>query len=198
MNANQFKDVIRKLVSEEVQKQLPKLLFEMLGNNTNKSVIRESTPTVSNNNIIKKQPVVTQPQQVRQQPVQPKPQKRYASNPVLNQILNEITPGLPQANTGESVLDGVMAPMFDKIGSNESFNVIESETNESSMKQLMTEGIVTDNFIDENIPPIEPIAPVTIPSDIKSKLFNRDFSAILKKSKNPGMSMNSGRVGMME
>jgi hypothetical protein len=171
MNANQFKEVIRKLVIEEVRKevssQLPKLLFEMIGQQP-RTVVREQKQVV-------RQPVVRQPipndgsdpdsEPIRQQAPQPKVIKRYAKDPKLNAILNETTPGLPVTPYSQGVPIGV--PDFDKVGVSDEFM--------GEMRQLMNEG-------SDPQPQQEVVEERSSGPDL-SKLFNKNFKAILEKSK---------------
>lgn len=168
MKANQFKEVIRKIVAEEVKKevsqQLPKLLFEMLGQ-TPKTVVRETR----------------QPQQVRQMvtndgsdpdsdpilPPKPKTMKRYVKDPKLNAILNETTPGLPQTPYGSGIPIGT--PDFNKVGVSDEFM--------GEMRQLMNEGMESEPQMSEEVPSDGP--------DL-SKLFNKNFKAILDQSMKRG------------
>ena len=174
MKANEFKAIIRALVIEEVQtavakevaKQLPKLLFEMVGQQP-RSVVAES-----------RQPVLAKPQSVPQGkptpppvPQQQKPQKRYAKDPLLNAILNETTPGLPSTYD-----QGVPLPDFSKVGVSEEFM--------GEMRELMTEGSVPEESytqMPQQMAEEQYVEPTNGPD--LNKLFNKNFKAILDKSK---------------
>jgi hypothetical protein len=179
MKANEFKEVIRQLVIEEVKKevskQLPKLLFEMLGQQA-KPVIRESSP-ISQTIPQQKRPIDEEIAPKFQKlpgtiPAAPRPMKKYSSNPVLNQILNETTPGLPSMSEGIP-LPGLENGGFEKIGGGV------SDEFKAEMRQLMSEGVEMPEPIQEQVE--ESSGP-----DL-SKLFNKDFKAILNKSKERGV-----------
>lgn len=170
MKANQFKEVIRKIISEEVKKevsnQLPKLLFEMLGHKPKSVVHEQSIPKNLSHSLQKIQTVKNKEDDPEELPTpQPKVIKRYTKNPILNQILNETTPGLPQTPYADT---GVPLPSFDKIGGI-------SEEFVGEMKQILNEESNTEHSSDE----INKTEQVDL-----NKLFNKNFKAILDKSKN--------------
>jgi hypothetical protein len=170
MKANELKELIRPLIAEEVQKQLPKLLFEMLGSQS-KTVVRESvTPSKQEVFPTNRKP----PQQQYQQPAvqQKKPIKKFVKDPILNQILNETTPGLPQTPYGSSIVD-LDSGGFEKIGGM-------SEEFRTEMRTLMGEGINSEEIVNE-----------TQPLPNVQNLFNKDFKSILNKSKEKGGGGNS-------
>ena len=175
MKANEFKEVIRRLVIEEVQRevtrQLPKLLFEMLGQQP-KTVVREASTVQSPQPRRVQTESIQQPQMVNNSP---KPIKRYAKDPMLNAILNETTPGLPQTPYGQT---GVPLPDFQQIGVSEEFM--------GEMKELMNENVSPVSV------PIQQMETESVeePSQDLSRLFNKNFKAILNKSKERGA--NSG------
>lgn len=171
MKAHEFKELIRKLVIEEVKRevsqQLPRLLFEMLSQN-GKTVVRE-------NKLPAKQQVVRQrdpaddpePGLIPRQSPQPKVIKRYVKDPRLNAVLNETTPGLPVTPYSSGV--PIEVPDFEKVGVSKEFM--------GEMKELMNESAGSN-------PPLQEVieeTPVSAPN--LSKLFNKNFKAILEKSK---------------
>jgi hypothetical protein len=177
MKANEFKAVIRRLVIEEVEqevqrqvaKQLPKMLFEMLGQKPQvqsktlqQTVVREDIS--SDPDAAPKPRTVTDPTHLQKKVV-----KRYAKNPMLNAILNETTPGLPQTQYVET---GVPLPNFDKIGG-------VSEEFKAEMREILNEGREPQTVVEEVFE--EPTTPLVGPD--LSKLFNKNFKAILDKSK---------------
>jgi hypothetical protein len=108
MKTNQFREMLRKIIAEEVKKELtnvlPQLLYEIMGP-TPESFIEKTE------NIYVKEP--------KKEPK--KELKRYAADPVLNKILNETAPLRPTAygNSVAELADGG----FNKIGeSNEPIN----------------------------------------------------------------------------
>lgn len=93
MNADTLKKLIRGIIKEELQEclptMIPKVLSEILSGNSTGNVISET--------ITRKNPNLGYPvTHKKPEPVVPKPLKRYTQNEVLNKILNETTPGLPQ------------------------------------------------------------------------------------------------------
>jgi hypothetical protein len=176
MKASQLREFIRPLIQEEVKKQLPKLLFEILGAQTNKQMVRESHSSddpIEDSIPKNRSGVVNTPKQ----PQPPKKLKTYVKDPVLNQILNETTPGLPSTSYVDS---GVPIPNFSKVGVSDDFmgemRQILNES-ESPQPQMMQEEVESTDGPD------------------LSKLFNKDFSAILKKSMS-GNIANTGRVAL--
>lgn len=177
MKANEFKAIIKQLVIEEVErevqrqvaKQLPKMLFEMLGQ---KPPIQSKTvqQTVVREDISSDPDSVPTPRIVSA-PIQPQKKviKRYAKDPMLNAILNETTPGLPQTQYAET---GVPLPTFDKIG-----NV--SEEFKIEMREILNESRGQQPMIEETIDS----SPTTSESPDLSRLFNKNFKAILDQSK---------------
>lgn len=178
MNAKQFRQVIETIVKEEVRKevanQLPKLLYEMIGQQP-KTVVREQVqPTpIQGRSQVKGQMVRNTGDDPEEGPVaQPQPQKkvvkRYAKDPRLNAILNETTPGLPQTPYGDT---GVPLPAFDKVGG-------VSEEFMGEMREIMNEVAVPQPQVVEEVVEETPSAGPDL-----SKLFNKNFKAILEKSK---------------
>jgi hypothetical protein len=166
MKSDDFKNIIRKIVVEEVKKevqnQLPKLLFEMLGSKA--QTITASTVSTTPK---PKVALVKEHQTKTNQPPQQKPLKQYVKNPILNQILNETSPGLPQSSYGTSVLAGLDGE-FDKTTVSDEFV---GELN----------NILTEQHNPTHTP--EPTNNSPTPGLNLSKLFNKPFKAILDKSK---------------
>jgi len=185
MKASEFKSIIKQLVIEEVErevhrqvsKQLPKLLFEMLGQKPSvpQTLVKEdlvsdpdSTPVSKN---VATYTNVPTPQK--------KVIKRYAKDPVLNAILNETTPGIPQSDVDE----GVPLPNFSRIGvSNEFMGEMKEILNESNIGSVPSQ---PEEMIEETPPSSGP--------DL-SKLFNKNFKAILEKSKKGHSGNFSGAI----
>lgn len=164
MKSHEFKDIIRQLVKEEVknevQKQLPKLLFEIL-DLKNKSVVKENISSDPIQHPFHEQ-VYNKP--TPQSNTQNRPLKKFTKDPILNQILNETTPGLPQTPYGGNGVSVVPESAFNKVGVSDDFM--------GEMRQIMNEN--TDHM--------EQPQSTSTGNDI-SRLFNKNFSAILKKSK---------------
>lgn len=179
MKTNEFKNVLRQLVVEEIQKerklmlemvkkevsnQLPKLLFEMVRQSSktvNKPIVNEdiATDPGASTSPVKYQNLIPETQQK-------KPLKKYVKDPVLNAILNETTPGLPQTPYADT---GVPIPNFEKVGVSEKFM--------DEMTQILNENE------DPQQPPEEPVVNTTPASTNLNNLFNKNFKAILNKSK---------------
>ncbi len=175
MNAKQFRQIIQTIIKEEVQKevskQLPKLLFEMLGQQS-KTVVREST-IPQKPMVVTRQPILRNqaddPEEGLLTPQQPKKViKRYAKDPKLNAVLNETTPGLPQTPYYDG---GVPLPNFEKIGG-------VSEEFIGEMKEIINESVTPQSPITEEV-----VEEVPSNGPDLSKLFNKNFKAILDKSK---------------
>jgi hypothetical protein len=185
MKASEFKAVIRQLVIEEVErevhrqvsKQLPKLLFEMLGQRPNTSV----SQTLVKEDVASDPDAVPTPRKI-QMPLPTQPQKKiikkYAKDPILNAILNETTPGLPQTGIDE----GVPLPQFSKIGVSQDFI--------GEMKQILNESNVVpaQPEVEEIVEEVPSVGP-----DL-SKMFNKDFKSILARSKNGHSGKYSGII----
>jgi hypothetical protein len=178
MKTNELKQILRKLISEEVKKevqaQLPKLLFEMIGKQPTavKTNSNPSSPVISESRgkpIVKSAP----------QPIVEKPLKKYAKDPLLNQILNETTPGLPQSPYGTSVL-AALDDDFDKLGISDEFA--------GELREVLNENTTQ---------PSQPTSPESTGTDL-NKLFNKPFKQILERSKQKsGGGMSSvGAVSM--
>lgn len=177
MKASQFKAVIRQLVLEEVErevqrqvsKQLPKLLFEMLGQKSVATVpqtlVRENIASDPDATPLPKKVPVPLPQSPQKKVI-----RKYAKDPVLNAILNETTPGLPQTGIDE----GVPLPHFSKVGVSQEFI--------GEMKDILNESnVVTVQPQVEQL--VEETQPASTTGPDLSKLFNKNFKAILDQSK---------------
>lgn len=193
MKTNEFKEIIRQLVKEElrqelprevarevireVQQQLPKLLFEMLG----QKPVSKSQLFV-NEDIASDPDASLQPRRVPTPMSSAQPQKkvikRYTKDPMLNAILNETTPGLPQTPYVET---GVPLPNFNKIGVSDEFK--------SEMREILNEATAEQQTAQENVEEsgYEPNRDV-------SRLFNKNFKAILNKSKEGHNGNFSGMI----
>lgn len=180
MKASEFKAVIRQLVIEEVErevqrqvaKQLPKMLFEMLGQRlpvatpTQQTIVKEDLASDPDTLPTPRKVIASVPQQPQKKVI-----KKYAKDPILNAILNETTPGLPQ--TG--IDSGVPLPHFNKVGVSQEFL--------GEMKEILSESNIVPSITEPQ--PEEIIEESTAPSvgpDL-SKLFNKNFKAILDQSK---------------
>lgn len=180
MKASEFKAVIRQLVIEEVErevqrqvaKQLPKMLFEMLGQRP--PVVTSAQQTIVKEDLASDPDALPTPRKVVA-PVPQQPQKKvikkYAKDPILNAILNETTPGLPQ--TG--IDTGVPLPHFNKVGVSQEFL--------GEMKELLSESNVSPSPVEPQVEEMVEEPPVPSAGPDLSKLFNKNFKAILDQSK---------------
>jgi hypothetical protein len=170
MKAEQFKEVIRRLIAEEVKKevasQLPKLLFEMVGAKS-KPLIQESKHSVKQR--IPNDGSDPDSQFIKQ--TTPKQMKHYVKDPKLNAILNETTPGLPQSPYGSGVPIEAFGN-FDKVGVSQEFM--------GEMREIMNESV------DSNTEHTEPINEIPSGTVNLNRLFNQNFKAILDESMKKG------------
>lgn len=97
MKADQFKQLIRAIVQEEIKKSLPTLVPQIVAEAlAGKSVKPKLVETSSENDDFfesLKQEMAGTPVPVAPKPKQP---KKFTNNPVLNQVLNETEGGVPQ------------------------------------------------------------------------------------------------------
>lgn len=87
MNKTELKEIIRAIVREEVTATLPSVLAEIF-----------SAKATSTRPVVSEQ-VVRPPVQARQRPVE---LKKFSSNPILNDILNQTSGGIPSETDGVS------------------------------------------------------------------------------------------------
>jgi len=177
MKVNEFKSaikqIIEKSVHQEVSKQLPKLLFELLKQQLEypiqeQKLVKKQTILSSNNKDIKENDLLKEEMAKNSEfnsPTVPQKQsiKRYAKDPKLNAILNETVPGLPSTQYGDTVIP---IPDFNKVGVSDGFM--------SEIREILTESESPNNIQ----------SPITNqPAVDLSNLFNKNFKAILDKSK---------------
>lgn len=105
MKKNELVDIIRTLVKEEVNNALPQLLMEVLAERLSDN----SAAILENRTTTKQQPVKSKVEVFVEEPSVPalvaQPQKMYSKNPILNQVLNETTGGVPSEATMQSSVD---------------------------------------------------------------------------------------------
>ena len=105
MKKNEIVDIIRTLVKEEVNNALPQLLMEVLAERLSEN----SAAILENRTATKQQPVKSKVEVFMEEPSVPapvaQPQKMYSKNPILNQVLNETTGGVPTEATMQSSVD---------------------------------------------------------------------------------------------
>ena len=159
MKSNELKEIIRLVIREELDKTLPtlipKILSEVLSG-------RQSSTIQSN------QPIVSTKTVVKESVQKPKEIKKYSSNPILNEILNQTVVKIPN--------EGSMAGL------------------DSSFKSQAFAGMQ----MNESIETQQPVAPVTEEQGKVMNVLNRDFRSLMKavdKKKQTG-SIGSGMVSM--
>ena len=159
MKSNELKEIIRSIIKEELDKSLqtliPKILSEVLSG-------RQSSTIQSN------QPIVSTKTVVKESVQKPKEIKKYSSNPILNEILNQTVVKIPN--------EGSMAGL------------------DSSFKSQAFAGMQ----MNESIETQQPVAPVTEEQGKVMNVLNRDFRSLMKavdKKKQTG-SLGSGMVSM--
>jgi hypothetical protein len=159
MKSNELKELIRSVIKEELNKTLPtlipKVLTEILSGNQS-SVIQSTEPTNLTKNVVKES--VQKPKEV----------KKYSSNPVLNEILNQTVVKIPS--------EGSMAGL------------------DSSFKSQAFAGM----RMNESVETPQQAAPVTEEQGKVMNVLNRDFRSLMKavdKKKQHG-TLGSGMVSM--
>ena len=159
MKSNELKELIRSVIKEELNKTLPtlipKILSEVLSG-------RQSSTIQSN------QPIVSTKTVVKESVQKPKEIKRYSSNPILNEILNQTVVKIPH----ESSIAGL----------------------DSTFKSQAFSGMQ----MNESVETSQPVAPVTEEQGKVMNVLNRDFRSLMKavdKKKQTG-SVGSGMVSM--
>ena len=105
MKKNELVDIIRTLVKEEVNNALPQLLMEVLAERLSEN----SAAILENRAATTQQSVKSKVEVFMEEPSAPapvaQPQKMYSKNPILNQVLNETTGGVPTEATMQSSVD---------------------------------------------------------------------------------------------
>ena len=159
MKSNELKEIIRSIIKEELDKTLPtlipKILSEVLSG-------RQSSTIQSN------QPIVSTKTVVKESVQKPKEIKKYSSNPILNEILNQTVVKIPN--------EGSMAGL------------------DSTFKSQAFSGMQ----MNESVETSQPVTPVTEEQGKVMNVLNRDFRSLMKavdKKKQTG-SVGSGMVSM--
>lgn len=158
MKSNELKEIIRALIKEELDKTLPilipKVLTEVLSGKQ-VPIIDSQTPT---KNVVKES--VQKPKEI----------KKYSSNPVLNEILNQTVVKIPREDSMAGLDSSFKSQVFSGMQINESAEVTEPE----------------------------PVAPVTEEQGKVMDVLKRDFRSLMKavdKKKQNG-TIGSGMVSM--
>ena len=159
MKSNELKEIIRAVIREELDKTLPTLIPK---------VLTEVLSGKQSNVIQSKESTVTTKTVVKESVQKPKEIKKYSSNPVLNEILNQTVVKIPN--------EGSMVGL------------------DSSFKSQAFAGMQMNESVEE--PP--PVTPVTEEQGKVMNVLNRDFRSLMKavdKKKQSG-SIGSGMVSM--
>ena len=159
MKSNELKEIIRAVIREELDKTLPTLIPKVL---TEVLSGKQSNAIQSNESTITTKTVVKESVQ------KPKEIKKYSSNPILNEILNQTVVKIPN--------EGSMAGL------------------DSSFKSQAFAGMQ----MNESVETQQPVAPVTEEQGKVMNVLNRDFRSLMKavdKKKQTG-SVGSGMVSM--
>lgn len=106
MNKTELIEIIRGVVKEEVNASMSQLLAEVFVSKLNEGS-SAAKPVAAR----KPQPVAPPPAPVA-------PLKKYSSNPILNQILNETKGGVPQDQDAPSIMDTVQAMTPEQLNEN--------------------------------------------------------------------------------
>jgi hypothetical protein len=156
MKSNELKEIIRAVIREELDKTLPtlipKVLTEILSGKDSTIV----ASTVQTKNVVKES--VQKPKEI----------KKYSSNPILNDVLNQTVVKIPN--------EGSMVGL------------------DSSFKSQAFAGMQ----MNESVETSQPFVPVTEEQGKVMNVLNRDFRSLMKavdKKKQNG-SIGSGMVSM--
>lgn len=159
MKSNELKEIIRSIIKEELDKTLPTLIPKILS---------EVLSVRQSNTIQSSEPIVSKKTVVKETVEKSKELKKYSSNPILNEILNQTVVKIPN--------EGSMAGL------------------DSSFKSQAFAGMQ----MNESVETPQPVAPVTEEQGKVMNVLNRDFRSLMKavdKKKQNG-SINSGKVSM--
>ena len=158
MKSNELKEIIRSVIKEELDKTLPILIPKVLTEVLSGKQIYSSESTVSTKNIVKE--TVQKPKEI----------KKYSSNPVLNEILNQTVVKIPREDSMAGIDSEFKSQAFSGMQINESVQVSEPE----------------------------PVAPVTEEQGKVMNVLKRDFRSLMKavdKKKQSG-NIGSGMVSL--
>ena len=156
MKSNELKELIRSVIREELDKTLPTLIPKVLTEVLSGKQMSISESTVLTKSVVKE--TVQKPKDI----------KKYSSNPVLNEILNQTVVKIPN--------EGSIAGL------------------DSSFKSQAFAGMQ----MNESVETPQPVAPVTEEQSKVMNVLNRDFRSLMKavdKKKQHG-TMGSGMVSM--
>ncbi len=159
MKSNELKEIIRSVIKEELNKTLPtlipKILSEILSGKQS-NTIQSNQSTVSTKTVVKES--IQKPKEI----------KKYSSNPVLNEILNETVVKIP------------------------------NETSIAGLDSIFKSQAFAGMQMNESVETQQPVVPATEEQGKVMNVLNRDFRSLMKavdKKKQNG-SVGSGRVSM--
>ena len=168
-----LKGLIEKMVSNEVKKQLPILLEELLTNPSNNTSIPKPVELTSRTSTLKEILEDKEVSNVKPAPTQ-KQTKKYSSNPMINSILNSTVNDLSLRESGRAVpsvgLDGQIGMSARIEDLNESI-ISQPQYNNTKIEASNVSSPVIDSVLD-----------LKGQSEAVDNLMKWDFSAILKKS----------------
>lgn len=155
MKSNELKEIIRSLVKEELEKTLPVLIPKIL----TEALIGKQV----NESIIQPKPIVNESVQ------KSKEIKKYTSNPILNEILNQTIVKIPKEDSIAGIDSQFKSQAFSGLQINES---IQSET--------------------------EQITPVNEEQGKVLNVINRDFRNLMKAvdKKRQNGNLNTGLLSI--
>lgn len=103
MNKKDLIEIVRTIVREEVDRALPQLLMEVLAEKiVNKPVVTEEQQPAASPTLPRRKAQVGVEAPLKMPPV--KAPKVYTTNPILNQILNETSGGIPHGTDELSLI----------------------------------------------------------------------------------------------
>lgn len=158
MKSNELKEIIRAVIKEELEKTLPTLIPKVLTEVLTGKQVNEQV----------NEPVVQQRSVVKETVQKQKEIKKYSSNPVLNEILNQTVVKIPKEDS--------------MVG-------IDSQFKSQSFSGMQ---------INESVQEQEPVAPVTEEQGKVMDVLKRDFRSLMKavdKKKQTG-SINSSMISL--
>jgi hypothetical protein len=167
MNTDKLLEAIQILVRDEVKKQLPKIVSEVLKSQRKKEIV-ENVKSKHNGRVVSTPPTAKSILGGEYQTPKQKPQKefQYTKNPMINQILNETR------NT--SAYTGATNGFDEWPTMNSPINNITPTSNVESIRASMVEkmgyGDMTSNGLGVNTG-----------NDVLDKAFNRDYTELVRR-----------------
>jgi hypothetical protein len=180
MKTEEFKKLVRAVVQEELKKQLPNLVPQILS----------EALTGKQSQVIARPPVVKTTLQAKK-PVK-KEYKQFVKDPILNQIFNETVVKIKPEN---SPFIGYSDPVQSEVNGNEfqvNEEIVESE-NDSIDYSVLSESVSPKTPVVSNVQP---------ETEEQAKVLgkiNRDFRSLMKAvdaKKKDGLSFGNGGVGI--